>query len=449
MSGMRTSLAFLLALLLPACGVASPPTTQANPTPASSASMAPAPASMSTSESQTNPPCVQTQPTAPDVTNTNVTEASDPHFRAPVLILGCPTQDNNTPWQPVAGIPFDSRRTYTEDEQNRVIQSETTIFHAAQRLVTESDGQKRQLDIAHADHRNASQPQPRSEFAAGAQTAPPEPASQGSASSSLSNSFGNSTFGSRYNGSAQYTYVRRANDATLRIVSDARIGTTIFTIARDVVRYLMNAECICDLPSIPTSAPSLRSRSGVGSYFVMGTQLPDLRWGTFPVRLTGHFPELNRRFFGASQRFMVGPVPMMIEAAVTGSTSLNMEMDPQCTSFTLDVEPVADLRVSTSWSVNVRILRAGIRANLSLLTLRMPMHASMGIVMNNNIPCADWRADLQRTATTLNGNIELFTTVRFLFFQEQFSLNIARWEGITLSDRSMARSGQLCPAISN
>ncbi len=139
---------------------------------------------------------------------------------------------------------------------------------------------------------------------------------------------------------------------------------------------------------------------------------------------------------------MVGPVPMMLEAAVTGEAALDVTVTPECPRVTLDIVPTADLRVSSSWSVNVRIIRAGIQANLSLLTLSMPMQAHMEIVPGF---CADWSASLNRVATTLNGNIELFTTVRFLFFNEQFRVNIARWNGITLSDRSAARTGQLCP----
>src|SRR5512132_276951 len=189
----RRLLLLLPLLLLPACGGSSAPTTQVNP-------------AMSTSSSQDDPPC-WTPPPPADVVDQGWTDPSDPHF--PVKRYpDCHELNDNVPWQPVQNVPFVPGRTYTQAEQDQVTQSERRIFNATEKWVTEFGVRKKELDITHPDHRQASLPQPVSEFATSELSAPPEATSQGPMVHRLGNSFGNQLFGSTYSGSTEHTYRR-------------------------------------------------------------------------------------------------------------------------------------------------------------------------------------------------------------------------------------------------
>lgn len=427
-----------LGLLLPACGSTSSPTAAGKSAAVAApvASVTPSTPALFPPGSRDDPSCISPSP-PPDGPISGGIEQSDPHFPSTSYPF-CVQVDDHIPWQP-NGVPFSQTRNYTQQEQLIVTESEKRIFNAEEHWVTQRGAQTKELKIVHPDHRDAASPPPGSESFIDEASAP-SAVPTSSASSGLSNRFGNRLFGAGYDGTTRHNLQRSGNNATSTIVSDARVFAEVFHWGLDVVRFLVTADCVCDLRNI--SAPP--QRRGVSlNYFRGGTLVPVAPW-TPPVRLNGQLPEINRRFFGARQRFMVGPVPMMVEAGVVGNTSLDVNIDPQCPQITANITPRARLFVTSSWAIDVRIIRAGIRANLSLLDLTMPMEAHMGLQASPTNACANWHANLQRVAQTLNGEIELFTTVRFLFFQEHYSLTIARWNGIELRNRFNERQGQIC-----
>ncbi len=214
---------------------------------------------LSTSTSTDDPPC--NSPPPGDADDTGAVELSDPRFPR-AWYADCHELNDNVPWQP-NGIPFVPGRTYTPAEQDRVVQSERSIFNATEKWVTEFGVRKKELTIIHPDNPLASSRLPSADVVASELSAPPVATSQRSAESSLRNSFGNNLFGSGYHGTTWLTYARTAIDATMRIQSNANITATVLQVSRNIVNFWVSSEVRCGLGSPPTPpAPPGSSSAG-------------------------------------------------------------------------------------------------------------------------------------------------------------------------------------------
>ncbi len=139
---------------------------------------------------------------------------------------------------------------------------------------------------------------------------------------------------------------------------------------------------------------------------------------------------------------MVGPVPMVVRAGVAGEVTLDVLGNLDCLGMSMDALAASNLNLTASWSINARIIRAGIEGQLRLLDVALPAETHARLAPAD--ACAHWGASHSRSLTSLSGRVTLFTIVRFLWFQTRHDLDIARWSGINMSNSGQTFSDKRC-----
>jgi hypothetical protein len=343
-------------------------------------------------------------------------------------------------------VAFDKDRIYTPQEQETVIEAERRLLNATRATVPDGPSHDiQQLGVTVTPGPEAATPEDWAGF--GEPSTEPQ-GNAGVAPAGARNhwdiisrdSQGNRRFGASY--SSDISIHANPRNGELFTKRTVEFDTSIFHRPRQIARFVLNSVMNCNSPSNTAQASM--------DLLVLGQQRRRDAWGLgrFPL----DYPPGNngrqrvhdsfRDYFRASARFMVGPIPMSVRVAVRGRVTLDMAGNLDCGGMSLDAEPAAHLFVNTSASVNLRIIRFGVQGELSLITAALP--ASTAIAWEPTSLCANWHAQVSRQYRTLDGNITLFTIVRFLFFQQRYDLNIASWRGIVLDESPRTEEGSFC-----
>jgi hypothetical protein len=411
--------------------------------------------------------------TAESIGAPELIESDDGHYPPTTYVfrhLGidyCPCRgDDAIPWR-TSIYMFDANRQYSAFQQNAIVQSEKALLNATEMRVPDAmNFGKTITELGVTVHPSAlnsnpnnnvpSVPDEPSEFSA--EPAGSAPIASGNSSNSFHLTNNDRRGNERFRAWFDSDTTLRA-EANRNIFSNRRVdfNVQIFGSARRVARFDMNAQMNC----ASSSSNGTVSPRATAEIFAMGQRVLGLRtnpsgnWtslgrfpppGVFQIGSRYQRPRLvhqNRTFFRATARFMVGPIPMSVRAGVHGEIGLEMEGELNCEGMRLDAFPWADLRVVTEFAVNAGVIRVGLEGNLSLLRVDLPVQSSVRWL--NADRCANWEASSSRLLTTLGGSINLFTVVRFLWFQQRHDLEIARWTGIPLNESERRQSGQFCP----
>ena len=144
-------------------------------------------------------------------------------------------------------------------------------------------------------------------------------------------------------------------------------------------------------------------------------------------------PEATYTFFEAEQNFALGPIPIVVTADVTGTIGVDAGLIPGSTGVGVNVTPHADLTASASAGVGISGASAGVRGQLTLVDVRVPIDLTLSFTDKTYSTSADLQI------STLDGSIDLYAELLFA----EWETNIASWDGFSHSVNLFTQSGQM------
>ncbi len=146
-------------------------------------------------------------------------------------------------------------------------------------------------------------------------------------------------------------------------------------------------------------------------------------------------PTISRTFLSRSQRFMVGPVPMRVTAALSGAAGIRMDGKLSGTHSMIEHEaaPFANLSVTASAEVDMLVASMGAEARLKIIEARFPITTDVAVVDGD----IEWLHEVRAELEFMAGEVLLF--VRLL--RTRYERVIADWQGWVLSQRLLHDRG--------
>lgn len=329
--------------------------------------------------------------------------------------------DDKIPWE--SSYPFEPGLDYLPWEQAQIIQEEVTLTagkpatdNAGVPVITVDQGAISESSLAIAP--------PAIEIL------PAEDGMQGQSSSyaksySRKQGFGNDNFGAGYAIDANITVIEAVGAEAKQVdaSADGRVYATAFRHQEDIVRGRAQIH-----------GQSGQRNSGTAAMYVLGQEV----WsGNLAFKFSITPLNWSRNFFDVQQRFMVGPVPVAVTAALAGGVKLSADGEIDATVAKLTTTPGGYTSVTASAAVDVVIAAFGVEGNLMLINVMLPAAGAVDWPQ-----CTlNWSLKTNLALNTLSGSIDLFARIKFLFFEKKWLLNIAKWSGLTYSLQLVDASG--------
>ncbi|WP_224364839.1 hypothetical protein [Hyalangium versicolor] len=350
----------------------------------------------------------------------------------PYTIYPSSTDLNNTvPWETQV-LPFNPSATYTQVEQDTVVDSEATLL-SADKLFDINTG-KPVLDFVQATIPEANTPNvpppsetPPTQTGAGKNLIGQMAATPVSVSYQRTELYGNSLFGAGYNVNTSVT-ATPANGSVAKkeeAVAEGRVYGTVFNIQKDLVR---GRASVCGQQG--------GCNSGTAALYALGSQI----WS---ANLAGSFAPTpinwSRTFFSVSKTFVVGPVPVTVKALLSGGVKMTVtgQVNPALASITAATGAWAN--VVASAAVNVIIASFGVSGSLALVNATAQAAASLGW----SLCTPTWSLKANLSLTALSGTLKAFVKIGVLFFSKTWNVTIASWSGISKSLTLLNASGAI------
>jgi hypothetical protein len=353
--------------------------------------------------------------------------------------------NDNYRWE--SSLPFDPRREYTPEEQQRLIDEELRITGG--RLTRDSDGsaviELEQPEIPEATRDTAPPPEdiyeedgapPLPQFTQGDSMSPASGPATYTRRYLHSNGFGNNIFGAGYSIDT-FIQATNATATTAKKVSayiEGKVKGTAFNHTKELIRA-----------RIDVAGQQGGTNSGTAKLYAMGQLI-------YSQNLAANFSltpvNLSRNFFSAKKTFMVGPVPVTVTAALKGGVRLSLSGSISPTLAKLNATPGGYVNVTASAAVNVIIVSFGVSGSLSLINVNIPATAELNWPICSALT---WKLGASLSLNTLSGTLKLFVKVKILFVKKTWYVTIAKWSGITKSVPLFSKSGSyamgICPGF--
>lgn len=217
-----------------------------------------------------------------------------------------------------------------------------------------------------------------------------------------SKTYGNDKINAGYSVKAKTTYNTIGNSKIpykADFTSPNRVYVKIFKLKKDVLTA--NAEA--HFNAIHTNNNSYKL-----DFRVLGKKIfyRNKNFGTKPQTLWDKDWAKHTQF-SKGTTFMVGPIPVQVEAGAKGTVGLNAKIVMKSVAeLTADANAYGGMTGFASAGVNVALARAGIRANLNIIKVNQGVDASFKINPAANYARFDIEAPL--TISTLDGKLSLF-----------------------------------------
>jgi hypothetical protein len=320
--------------------------------------------------------------------------------------------DNNYSWE-TPNYYFDPSVYYFAYEREMIVQDELAV--TAGSLSTDSDGSAiiniNQGSIPEATQQNVPPPVEQMPGNDGMTTQ----SGDYNKSYSRTQRFGNNIFGAGYAINANITATNATATAPKRVdaFAEGKVFATAFNREQEIVRGRAEVH-----------GQEGGANSGNAALFAMGQQI----WSTNLYKTFAPTPiDWSRTFFSISKTFMVGPVPISVTASLAGGVKLTVTGEVGPTVARLTATPGGWSRATASASVNIIVASFGVSGNLTLINTSMPSKGELFWPY-----CTlNWTLKSNLQLNTLSGYLDLFAKIKFLFFSKTWTVNIARWSGLT------------------
>lgn len=314
--------------------------------------------------------------------------------------------DNNYPWE-TQTYPFNSNGTYTQTQQQTILQNETSLSGGT---LSGQDLAINQGSIPEASQTNVPAPVEHLPDSDEVQTS----GSTYNKAYSKAQFFGNSMFGAGYDLNASITSTDSTMTQAKRVdaFAEGKVYATAFNNQKEIVRGRAEVH-----------GQEGGSNTGTAALFAMGQQI----WST-NLNYTFSFTPINwsRPFFTVSKYFMVGPVPINVTASMAGGVKLTISGEIAPTVAKLNAVPGGWANVNASASVSIVVASFGVQGGLTVINVTLPTYGELFWPL-----CTiNWKLKTDLTLNTLSGYLDLFAKINFIFFSKTWTLNIARWNGL-------------------
>lgn len=143
-------------------------------------------------------------------------------------------------------------------------------------------------------------------------------------------------------------------------------------------------------------------------------------------------PSRSQEFLSASQIFMIGPFPIRVRAAAAGNAGLDYRLEQTCDAGAMslngNLRPFAGITAQASAGVSAVIAEAGIKIDLVLAELSLPLYAALSAATGTNVLHFDTQLDL--AARFLDGRASLYAEVCYLVGCESWDYELFSWLGL-------------------
>jgi hypothetical protein len=340
--------------------------------------------------------------------------------------------NNTVPWKTPL-IAFDPKRTYTPEEQRMIMDDEQRLTEATRQTVAVppppgvAGDYTEEYELGIDQTVPAPSPNPASlpleNFNPASLVEPGQqpgrnltPANQrlNQSFTPLEQRFGNDIFGAGYRMSTSITSHELSNGNSFDARADFTVYATAFSLKRDIFRATAAAS------STPTS------NTCNATIYVMGTNVWNRSGST---ELTAERTPWSRNFFRAQRRFMVGPVPVRVEASITGEVGIVVSASAGYAGVALNATPRGVATASISAGVDAIVVGFGFGGSLTLISISTAYTHDIRLnpFVSNGL---SWQFTVNRNINTIAGRIYLYAVVRFLWFRQRWELDIANWRGL-------------------
>jgi hypothetical protein len=143
-------------------------------------------------------------------------------------------------------------------------------------------------------------------------------------------------------------------------------------------------------------------------------------------------PSRSQEFLSASQIFMIGPFPIRVRAAAAGNAGLDYRLEQTCDAGAMSLNgtfrPFAGITAQASAGVSAVIAEAGIKIDLVLAELSLPLYAALSAATGSNVLRFDTQLDL--AARFLDGRAALYAEVCYLIGCDSWEYELFSWLGL-------------------
>ena len=319
--------------------------------------------------------------------------------------------DNNYAWE-TKTYAFNPNASYSATQQQAIIQNEKSLTGGT--LTTDPSGQNlaiNQGSIPEATQQNVPAPVEHMPDSDQAQTS----GSSYNKSYSRAESFGNSMFGAGYSLEASITSTDATRTTAKQVdaFAEGKVVGTVFSTQKEIVRG-----------RAVIHGQEGGSNTGSAAVFAMGQQI----WST-NLNYSFSVTPINwsRTFFSVSKYFMVGPVPINVTASLSGGVKITVSGEISPTVARLNVTPGGWANANASASVSIVVASFGVQGSLVIINVTLPASGELFWPF-----CSiNWKLKTDLGLNTLAGNLDLFAKINFIFFSKTWTVNIARWNGLT------------------
>jgi hypothetical protein len=153
----------------------------------------------------------------------------------------------------------------------------------------------------------------------------------------------------------------------------------------------------------------------------------------------------DQTFFSVSQVLMVGPFPVRVAAAAAGFAGFDYDVGGDCdgstASLTGSFKPYAGIKAQASAGISAVIVEVGMKIDLVLASLGLPLKAGIAISDVNLADAAvSFDAALDLEARFLDGRAALYAEVCYLIGCESWDFELFSWTGLRSSAQLFAAS---------
>jgi hypothetical protein len=140
-------------------------------------------------------------------------------------------------------------------------------------------------------------------------------------------------------------------------------------------------------------------------------------------------------FFDVSTTFTLVVVPITVSAGAEGCANLTFSATPQYNTSThqgilnLDVTPGLAVDLTASAGVGSSNVSAGIEANVTLLDFSLPI--TLDPTYNFSTGAFTYGSTGQIDLSMLDGSVDLYAKVKFLFWSKKYTYTLFDWNGIS------------------
>jgi len=148
------------------------------------------------------------------------------------------------------------------------------------------------------------------------------------------------------------------------------------------------------------------------------------------------FDPIQRTIVDAKKTFFIGPIPISLGAKATGKIGMTAGLGYFNGRLGVKANPYTNLTAQVSAALDAYVAYAGVRGNLSILELGVPMQAGLGFAAAGGQ--FTYGYDVNLSLAALNGNIEAYAGVDTFFYSDEWSTPLLSFSGIPLSNVRIA-----------